>query len=104
MQVPQGTHSCRVYAGVEPAVLNGGAVLCHPDWPVPLVSRIVARLLVLDISRPILRGQQVTALHGCPVQSDLCVEQVKVSVDPSIPEHCLCISLSIVNYLYEDAA
>ncbi|DBA92996.1 TPA: hypothetical protein ACH3X2_003338 [Trebouxia sp. C0005] len=50
-------------AGVEPAVLNGGAVLCHPEWPVPLASRIIARLLVLDVSRPILRGQQVT-LHA----------------------------------------
>lgn len=47
-------------AGVEAAVLNGGAVLCHPEWPVPLVSRMMTRLLVLDVSRPILRGQQVT--------------------------------------------
>lgn len=89
MKVPQGTHSCRVYAGVEPAVLNGGAVLCHPDWPVPLVSRIVARLLVLDISRPILRGQQVTALQNRPAQSSLSLEQVKVSVDASVPVFCL---------------
>lgn len=57
--------SCTVYAGVEPAVLNGGAVLCHPEWPVPLASRIIARLLVLDVSRPILRGQQVPLNVWC---------------------------------------
>ena len=47
-------------AGVEPAVLNGGAVLCHLEWSVPLVSKVLARLLILDVSRPVLRGQQVT--------------------------------------------
>jgi len=56
---------CIMYAGVEPAVLNGGAVLCHPEWPVPLASRIIARLLVLDVSRPILRGQQVLLTVWC---------------------------------------
>ncbi len=59
------SHSCIMYAGVEPAVLNGGAVLCHPEWPVPLASRIIARLLVLDVSRPILRGQQVLLTVWC---------------------------------------
>ncbi len=57
--------SCITYAGVEPAVLNGGAVLCHPEWPVPLASRIIARLLMLDVSRPILRGQQVLLNVWC---------------------------------------
>ncbi|KAL3137939.1 hypothetical protein ABBQ38_005186 [Trebouxia sp. C0009 RCD-2024] len=50
-------------AGVEATVLNGGAVLCHPEWPVPLVTRVMTRLLILDVSRPVLRGQQVT-LHA----------------------------------------
>ncbi|KAL3150476.1 hypothetical protein ABBQ32_000300 [Trebouxia sp. C0010 RCD-2024] len=50
-------------AGVEATVLNGGAVLCHPGWPVPLVTRVLTRLLILDVSRPVLRGQQVT-LHA----------------------------------------
>ena len=48
-----------VFTGVEATVLNGGAVLCHPEWPVPLVSKLMTRLLILDVSRPILRGQQV---------------------------------------------
>lgn len=52
--------SATLPAGVEATVLNGGAVLCHPEWPVPLVSRVMTRLLILDVSRPILRGQQVS--------------------------------------------
>ena len=52
--------SVSMLAGVEATVLNGGAVLCHPEWPVPLVSRVITRLLILDVTRPILRGQQVT--------------------------------------------
>ena len=58
-----------VLTGVEATVLNGGAVLCHPEWPVPLVSRVIARLLILEVSRPILRGQQVT--HQPAVMQDL---------------------------------
>jgi elongation factor 1 alpha-like protein len=37
-----------------------GAVLCHPDFPVPLVSRVEARIVVLDVPTPVLAGQQVT--------------------------------------------
>jgi len=36
-----------------------GAVLCHPDFPVPLVSRVEARIVVLDVPTPVLAGQQV---------------------------------------------
>lgn len=65
-------------AGVEATVLNGGAVLCHPEWPVPLVSRVTTRLLILDVSRPILRGQQVRYISLqlgliCPCLSPACL-------------------------------
>jgi len=43
------------------AQLAVGDVLCHPEWPVPLAVRLTARLLVLDVAVPILRGQQVSA-------------------------------------------
>ena len=49
----------RVAAQAQLAV---GDVLCHPDWPVPLATRLTARLLVLDVAVPILRGQQVPAV------------------------------------------
>ena len=41
------------------AQLAVGNVLCHPEWPVPLATRLTARLVVLDVAVPILRGQQV---------------------------------------------
>lgn len=48
---------------VDAGVLGAGAVLCHPDFPVPLVSRVEARIVVLDVPTPVLAGQQVT-LHA----------------------------------------
>lgn len=39
--------------------MAAGAVLCHPDFPVPLVSRVEARIVVLDVPTPVLAGQQV---------------------------------------------
>ena len=59
MQGAASPELLEMLAGVEATVLNGGAVLCHPEWPVPLVSRVMTRLLILDVGRPILRGQQV---------------------------------------------
>ncbi|KAK9822587.1 hypothetical protein WJX74_007878 [Apatococcus lobatus] len=50
-------------ADVNTSMLTAGAVLCHPDWPIPLVTRVEARVLVLDVEVPILRGQQVI-LHA----------------------------------------
>lgn len=38
---------------------DAGAVLCHPQFPVPLVSKLEARIVVLDVSMPLLQGQQV---------------------------------------------
>ena len=46
-------------ADVDPAVLAAGAVICHPEWPVPLARVFTARLLVLEVAIPILQGQQV---------------------------------------------
>ncbi|BBN07085.1 elongation factor 1 alpha-like protein [Marchantia polymorpha subsp. ruderalis] len=49
--------------GVEPAVLISGGVLCHPDYPVPVVTKLEIRVLILGITVPILRGGQVV-LHA----------------------------------------
>ena len=46
-------------AGIDASMLTAGAVLCHPDWAVPLVTMVEVRVLVLDVEVPILRGQQV---------------------------------------------
>ena len=88
-------------AGVEATVLNGGAVLCHPEWPVPLVSRVMARLLILDVSRPILRGQQV-AQKACSSCAQLSfMENIRAWSYPcilhcmyyhSVTLHCMCVA------------
>ena len=85
-------------ADVDPAGLGAGSVICHPDWPVPLASRFTARLLVLEVSVPILQGQQVCWSHAFvsrPMSSDahgnyditvLCARYIK---DPGPAELCL---------------
>lgn len=80
--------SGNMYAGVEPAVLNGGAVLCHPEWPVLLASRILARLLVLDVSRPILRGQQVLLNVWCLALGSC--EMMLAVLHSSLHDVCWC--------------
>ena len=40
-------------------MLNTGAVICHPEWPVPLVTRFQACIRLLEVPIPITKGQQV---------------------------------------------
>ncbi|CAI5499165.1 unnamed protein product [Closterium sp. Naga37s-1] len=42
--------------GVEANQLLPGGVLCHPDFPIPVATRVEARLLTLDLKIPLLRG------------------------------------------------
>lgn len=46
--------------GVDATAVCSGTVLCHPDFPVPLVDKFEARVVVLDVAIPVLRGQQAT--------------------------------------------
>lgn len=50
-------------ASIDTSAVAAGSVLCHPGYPVPLVSKFEARVVVLDVTIPVLRGQQVT-LHA----------------------------------------
>lgn len=45
-------------AGVDVTAVVPGAVVCHPEWPLRLAARLEARVVVLDVAVPILRGQQ----------------------------------------------
>lgn len=49
-------------SGVDTSAVASGSVLCHPDFPVPLVSKFEARVVVLEVPVPVLRGQQVRAV------------------------------------------
>lgn len=48
--------------GVEGSSLTAGAVLCHPDFPVAIAICLELKVLVLDVSMPILIGSQVVLL------------------------------------------
>ena len=50
--------------GIDAAAVSAGSMLCLPQWPVPLVSRFEARVVVLDLAMPILKGRQVDCLPG----------------------------------------
>jgi len=45
--------------GVDPIALFPGAVLCSPEFPVPVARRFEARILTLEAPIPLLRGSQV---------------------------------------------
>lgn len=45
--------------GVDGSCLMTGGVLCHPDFPVAIAIYLELKVLVLDISMPILIGSQV---------------------------------------------
>jgi elongation factor 1 alpha-like protein len=46
--------------GVDPIHVMSGGVLCHPDYPVSVSSSMELKILVLDITVPILPGLQVS--------------------------------------------
>ncbi len=48
-------------SGLDTGAASAGSVVCHPDFPVPLVAKFEARVVVLDVAIPVLRGQQASA-------------------------------------------
>ena len=45
--------------GVEPSAAGPGSVLC--DKPVPTATRFRARIVLLDVSRPVIKGTAVSS-------------------------------------------
>ncbi|XP_073028323.1 uncharacterized protein [Primulina eburnea] len=45
--------------GIEGNRVTAGGVICHPDFPVPVANHLELKILVLDISTPILIGSQL---------------------------------------------
>lgn len=54
-----------VLTGVDASNLAIGAVLCHPEYPVPVVRRVEMQVVVLDVTVPVLKGQAVTLHAHC---------------------------------------
>lgn len=59
--------------GIDPIHVLSGGVLCHPDYPVSVASCLELKILVLDITVPILVGLQVSkqerAMDGISLNS-----------------------------------
>lgn len=49
-----------VLSGVDANAVRTGDVVCHPDFPCRLSDRFQARIMVLDVTVPVLKGQAVT--------------------------------------------
>jgi elongation factor 1 alpha-like protein len=47
-------------SALDAAAVSAGSMLCLPQWPVPLAMRFEARVVVLEVATPILKGRQVT--------------------------------------------
>lgn len=48
-----------VLQGIDVNHVIAGGVLCHPDYPIRVASRMELKILVLDVKVPILIGSQV---------------------------------------------
>ena len=46
--------------GIDPGHIVSGGVLCHPDFAVRIASHLELKILVLEITMPILVGLQVS--------------------------------------------
>mmetsp|Transcript_11558 Transcript_11558/g.34681 ORF Transcript_11558/g.34681 Transcript_11558/m.34681 type:complete len:692 (+) Transcript_11558:117-2192(+) len=68
------------FNGVDTQMVAAGAVVCHQEWPVPLVDRFLARVLVLEPPIPLLQGQQVT-VHAHSTQETGVVSRLVTLLD-----------------------
>ncbi|KXZ49597.1 hypothetical protein GPECTOR_20g453 [Gonium pectorale] len=68
-------------AAMEPGAVAAGAVLCHPDFPAVLVMRFELRVVMLDVSVPLLRGQAVT-LHAHVAREEGHITALSAVLDP----------------------
>uniref|UniRef100_A0A0D9WB69 RanBP2-type domain-containing protein n=1 Tax=Leersia perrieri TaxID=77586 RepID=A0A0D9WB69_9ORYZ len=58
--------------GIDPSHVMSGGVVCHPDYPVSVASRLELKILVLDITVPILVGLQFELhIHHAKVSASL---------------------------------
>ncbi|CAN6241407.1 unnamed protein product [Urochloa humidicola] len=58
--------------GIDPGHLVSGGVICHPDFPVRVASRLELKILVLEITTPVLVGLQFELhIHHARVSASL---------------------------------
>eukprot|EP01018_Ginkgo_biloba_P020861 Gb_36048 [translate_table: standard] len=67
--------------GIDSSILMTGGILCHPDFPVPVATRIELKVAILDIRMPILFGSQVE-LHAHHAKEAAKIVQLSAVLDP----------------------
>ena len=67
--------------GLEEGELRQGDVLCHPSFPVPIVQRLEARVVTLDIMVPLLKGSEVV-VHAHVAAAAGQVAEIRARLDP----------------------
>lgn len=60
--------------GIDGSNVMAGGVLCHPDFPVSVAKHLEVKVLVLDVTTPILVGSQVCII--CSSQFILCLPDI----------------------------
>lgn len=55
-----GDHVTLTVSGADPNVLHTGDFLCDPASPIPLASRVQARIVLFNIIVPLIKGAQVS--------------------------------------------
>ncbi|XP_076046207.1 translation elongation factor EF-1alpha (GTPase) HBS1 isoform X2 [Oratosquilla oratoria] len=54
-----GDHVSLTVSGCDPGVLHIGDFLCDPTNPIPLVTRVQARVVIFSVAVPLIKGSQV---------------------------------------------
>lgn len=54
-----GDHVTLTVGGADPSVLHVGDFLCDPAHPIPLATRVQGRIVVFNITVPLIKGAQV---------------------------------------------
>ncbi|KAL2464907.1 Translation elongation factor EF1A/initiation factor IF2 gamma family protein [Abeliophyllum distichum] len=67
--------------GIESNIVTAGGVLCHPDFPVRVANHLELKILVLDVTIPILIGSQLE-LHIHHVKEAARVVKILSLLDP----------------------
>eukprot|EP00963_Diacronema_lutheri_P004232 scaffold320_cov335-Pavlova_lutheri.AAC.9 len=79
--VKAGDDALLILDGLKPQMFAEGDVLCDRNFPVPVVTSFEARIRVLDIKMPLLKGQELV-LHTKTTHEQVTLSMLVAVVDP----------------------
>ena len=83
--VKAGDDALLILDGLNPQMFAEGDVLCDRTFPVPVVTSFQARIRVLDIKMPLLKGQELV-LHTKTTHEQVTLSMLVAVVDPKTQE------------------